>query len=52
MAVDEQAVAALVGEVERAWNTHDKHRFAACFAPDAVFVKVMGWWWKGRDDIE
>lgn len=52
MAVDEQAVAALVGEVERAWNTHDMHRFAACFAPDADFVNVMGWWWKGRDDIE
>jgi len=50
VAVDEQAVAALVGEVERAWNTHDMHRFAACFAPDADFVNVMGIWsWVIRD---
>jgi hypothetical protein len=46
--VDEQAIAALVGEVERAWNSHDMSRFAACFAEDADFVNVRGWWWRGR----
>ena len=52
MAVDEQAVATLVSEVEQAWNTHDMRRFAACFAEDADFVNVRGWWWRGRDKIE
>jgi len=50
--VDEQAVATLVREVEQAWNTHDMRRFAACFAEDADFVNVRGWWWRGRDEIE
>lgn len=51
-AVDDQALAALVGEVEQAWNAHDMSRFAACFAQDADFVNVRGWWWRGRDEIE
>ena len=46
--MDERAIAALVGEVEQAWNTHDMSRFAACFAEDADFVNVRGWWWRGR----
>jgi uncharacterized protein (TIGR02246 family) len=50
--VHEQTIAALVGEVELAWNTHDMNRFAACFAEDADFVNVRGWWWKGRGEIE
>ena len=48
----EQAIAALVSEIERAWNTHDMSRFAACFAEDADFVNVRGWWWRGREEIE
>jgi len=27
-------------------------RFAACFAEDADFVNVRGWWWRGRGEIE
>jgi uncharacterized protein (TIGR02246 family) len=27
-------------------------RFAACFAEDADFVNVRGWWWRGRSEIE
>jgi uncharacterized protein (TIGR02246 family) len=50
--MDEQAVADLVGEVEQAWNTHDMVRFAACFAEDADFVNVRGWWWRGREEIK
>ena len=50
--MDEQAVAALVGEVGQGWNTHDMTRFAACFAEDADFVNVRGWWWRGRENIE
>ena len=50
--MDERAIAALVGEVEQAWNSHDMSRFAACFAEDADFVNVRGWWWRGRGEIE
>jgi uncharacterized protein (TIGR02246 family) len=50
--VDEQRIAALVGEVERAWNAHDMSRFGACFAEDADFINVRGWWWRGRGEIE
>ena len=50
--MDEQAIAALMGEVEQAWKTHDRRRFAACFAEDADFVNVRGWWWRGRGEIE
>src|SRR5262249_50101767 len=38
--------------VEQAWNSHDMRRFAACFAEDADFVNVRGWWWQGRGEIE
>jgi uncharacterized protein (TIGR02246 family) len=50
--VDDQKVAALVGEIEQAWNAHDMGRFAARFAEDADFVNVRGWWWQGRGEIE
>ena len=50
--MDQEAIAALVSEVERAWNSHDMSRFAACFAVDADFVNVRGWWWRGRSEIE
>ena len=45
-------MAALVADVENAWNTHDMCRFAARFAEDADFINVRGWWWRGRDEIE
>lgn len=45
-------IQAVVAEVEAAWNLHDMHRFAACFAEDADFVNVRGAWWRGRAEIE
>src|SRR5262249_46749223 len=48
----EKALAALVADVEDAWSSHDMQRFAACFAEDADFINVRGWWWTGRDEIE
>ena len=50
--MNDRNVAALVREVEAAWNTHDMTRFAACFAVDADFVNVGGMWWRGRSEIE
>lgn len=49
--LNEPDAAALVAEIEAAWNTHDMTRFAACFAADADFVNVAGAWWHGRDEI-
>ena len=50
--MDDAAIRAMVAEVQAAWNTHDMHRFAACFAEDADFVNVSGTWWRGRGEIE
>jgi len=50
--VKQEDVAALVDEIEAAWNSHDMGRFAACFATDADFVNVAGAWWRGREEIE
>ncbi len=50
--VDDGTLNALVSGIEDAWNAHDMSRFAARFAPDAEFVNVAGWWWRGREEIE
>ena len=49
---EEKALAELVADTEKAWNTHDMSRFAARFAEDADFINVRGWWWRGREEIE
>lgn len=50
---DEAAIRDLVGtRQQEAWNQHDAHAYAALFAEDADVVNVVGWWWKGRTDIE
>ena len=38
--------------VEEAWNRHDAKAFASFFTEDADWVNVVGWWWKGRPQIE
>lgn len=50
--LNEESAAALVADVEAAWNAHDMTRFAASFATDADFVNVAGAWWRGREEIE
>jgi uncharacterized protein (TIGR02246 family) len=35
-----------------AWNQHDARAFANLFAEDGDAVNVLGWWWKGRPEIE
>jgi uncharacterized protein (TIGR02246 family) len=49
---EEKALAELVADVEKAWNSHDMSRFAARFAEDADFINVRGRWWQGREEIE
>ena len=35
-----------------AWNRHDAKAYASLFADDGDVVNVVGWWWKGRREIE
>ena len=35
-----------------AWNQHDAKAYAALFTADGDVVNVVGWWWRGRDEIE
>jgi uncharacterized protein (TIGR02246 family) len=37
---------------QQAWNQHDAKAYAALFAEDGDLVNVVGWWWKGRKEIE
>jgi uncharacterized protein (TIGR02246 family) len=46
----------LIRQVEQgqaeAWNKHDAKAYAALFSEDGDCVNVVGWWWKGRAEIE
>ena len=35
-----------------AWNRHDAKAYADLFTEDGDVVNVVGWWWKGRAEIE
>ncbi len=35
-----------------AWNRHDATAYAALFTENGDCVNVVGWWWKGRAQIE
>jgi uncharacterized protein (TIGR02246 family) len=50
---DKAAVRDVVGTQQAdAWNKHDAKAYAALFTIDGDIVNVVGWWWKGRTDIE
>jgi uncharacterized protein (TIGR02246 family) len=36
----------------QAWNRHDAKAYADLFTEDGDVVNVVGWWWKGRAEIE
>jgi uncharacterized protein (TIGR02246 family) len=44
-----RAVARRQGE---AWSRHDAKAYAALFTNDCDVVNVVGWWWKGRNELE
>jgi uncharacterized protein (TIGR02246 family) len=37
---------------QEAWNRHDAKAYASLFTEDGDCVNVVGWWWKGRAEIE
>jgi uncharacterized protein (TIGR02246 family) len=52
----QQSDIAAIREVQvqqaQAWNRHDASAYAALFATDGDVVNVLGWWWRGRAQIE
>jgi uncharacterized protein (TIGR02246 family) len=49
---DEAAIRQLEKQQEEAWNAHDARAYANLFTEDGDCVNVVGWWWKGRAEIE
>lgn len=37
---------------QEAWNHHDAKAYADLFTEEGDVVNVVGWWWKGRPEIE
>ena len=49
---DEAEIGDLQVRQQEAWNRHDAKAYAALFTDDGDVVNVVGWWWKGRSEIE
>jgi uncharacterized protein (TIGR02246 family) len=49
---DEAAIRDLETGLQEAWNRHDAIAYASFFIEDGDCVNVVGWWWKGRPQIE
>src|ERR1700688_3274107 len=49
---DESSIRQLQASQADAWNRHDAATYAALFTEDGDCVNVVGWWWKGRAQIE
>jgi uncharacterized protein (TIGR02246 family) len=49
---DEKEIRNVEAALQEAWNHHDAKAFASLFTEDADCINVLGWWWKGRREIE
>lgn len=49
---DEEEIRNLETQQQEAWNKHDAKAYASLFTENGDCVNVVGWWWKGRDEIE
>jgi uncharacterized protein (TIGR02246 family) len=49
---DEAAIRTLEQQQQETWNRHDAKAYADLFTEDADCVNVVGWWWKGRAEIQ
>jgi uncharacterized protein (TIGR02246 family) len=53
VAKDEEEIRNLVEtQQQQAWNKHDVKAYASLFTENGDCVNVVGWWWKGRGEIE
>jgi uncharacterized protein (TIGR02246 family) len=49
---DEAEIRKVEAQQAEAWNKHDAKAYASLFSEDGDVVNVVGWWWKGRQEIE
>jgi uncharacterized protein (TIGR02246 family) len=49
---DDAAIREVQTRQAGAWNRHDATAYANLFTEDGEVVNVVGWWWKGRSQIE
>jgi uncharacterized protein (TIGR02246 family) len=49
---DEAQIRAVQERQAAAWNQHDATAYANLFTEDGEVINVVGWWWKGRSEIE
>ena len=49
---DETEIRRVQSRQAQAWNRHDAKGYADLFTEDGDVVNVVGWWWKGRAEIE
>jgi uncharacterized protein (TIGR02246 family) len=49
---DETEIRAVATRQGEAWSRHDAKAYAALFTEDCDVVNVVGWWWKGRKELE
>ncbi len=49
---DDAAIREVQARQADAWNRHDATAYANLFTEDGEVVNVVGWWWKGRSQIE
>jgi uncharacterized protein (TIGR02246 family) len=49
---DESSIRQVQAFQAYAWNRHDAAAYAGLFTEDGDCVNVLGWWWKGRAEIE
>jgi uncharacterized protein (TIGR02246 family) len=51
-AADEAEIRAVVTRQGDTWSRHDAAAYAALFTEDCNVVNVLGWWWKGRSELQ
>jgi uncharacterized protein (TIGR02246 family) len=49
---DDAAIRQVQDRQADAWNRHDATAYAKLFTKDGDVVNVLGWWWRGRSEIE
>lgn len=50
--MDELAIREVQTQQAEAWNAHDAVAYANLFTDDGDVVNVLGWWWRGRAEIQ
>jgi uncharacterized protein (TIGR02246 family) len=49
---DEAEIRATAMRQGETWSRHDAKAYAALFTENCDVVNVLGWWWKGRTELE